>query len=87
MYGKGIVLRVADNELLDLPQRLRSIPIDEVRRRQRLGMEAFAPFSSSAASDQTNLSACRGSTSSTIMLVSSMTVLNLNNVSCPSHFF
>lgn len=38
----SIVLRVTDDQLPGLPQRLRSIPMDEVRRRQRLGMEAFA---------------------------------------------
>jgi hypothetical protein len=38
----AIVLRVPDAELAGLPDRLRAVPLDEVRRRQRLGLEAFA---------------------------------------------
>jgi hypothetical protein len=37
-----IVLRVADAQIPDLPRMLGSFPMDEVRRRQRLGMAAFA---------------------------------------------
>lgn len=36
-----IVLRVPDDAVRDLPHRLRAIPIDELRRRQRLGMQAY----------------------------------------------
>ena len=37
-----IVLRIADHQVAELPLLLRSMPIDEVRRRQRLGLQAFA---------------------------------------------
>ena len=37
-----IVLRVPDDALPGLPDRLRRMPLEEVRRRQRLGMEAYA---------------------------------------------
>jgi hypothetical protein len=38
----AIVLTVADDQIPELPRILRSIPLEEVRRRQRLGMEAYA---------------------------------------------
>jgi hypothetical protein len=38
----AIVLRVPDEQVHDLPAVLRRVPLDEVRRRQRLGLEAFA---------------------------------------------
>jgi len=38
----AIVLRVSEEQLENLPQILRQLPMDEVRRRQRLGMKAFA---------------------------------------------
>lgn len=38
----SIVVRVADEQIADLPRLLRSMPKHEVRRRQRLGMEAYA---------------------------------------------
>ena len=37
----AIVLRVPDYQVHDLPAVLRRVPLDEVRRRQRLGMQAF----------------------------------------------
>jgi len=37
----AIVLRVPDDQVHDLPAVLRRVPLDEVRRRQRLGMQAF----------------------------------------------
>ncbi len=36
-----IVLRVPDDAVADLPHRLRAMPIDELRRRQHLGMQAY----------------------------------------------
>jgi hypothetical protein len=38
----AIVLRVADEQVSELPAILNAIPLYDVRRRQRLGMEAFA---------------------------------------------
>lgn len=38
----SIVVRVADERIGDLPRILRALPIDEVRRRQQLGMQAYA---------------------------------------------
>jgi Exostosin family len=38
----SIVLRIADEQIADLPQILRRMPMDEVRRRQQLGLQAFA---------------------------------------------
>jgi hypothetical protein len=37
-----IVLRISEQQLPELPQLLRRMPLDEVRRRQRLGFHAFA---------------------------------------------
>jgi hypothetical protein len=39
---EAIVLRVADEPIAELPRRLRAIPLDEVRRRQQLGLQAYA---------------------------------------------
>ena len=38
----AIVLRVPDEQVSALPALLEAVPLEEVRRRQRLGMEAFA---------------------------------------------
>lgn len=38
---ESIVLRVPDHQIDQLPEILRRIPIEEVRRRQKLGIEAF----------------------------------------------
>ncbi len=37
----SIVLRVADEQIPELPQLLRALPIEEVRRRQQLGLQAY----------------------------------------------
>ncbi len=37
----AIVLRAPDDDIDDLPQRLRALPIDAVRRRQQLGLLAY----------------------------------------------
>jgi len=37
-----IVLRVPDDEISSLPQRLRAIPLPERRQRQQLGLQAYA---------------------------------------------
>jgi hypothetical protein len=39
---ESIVLKIADDQLPQLPQILRSMPINEVRARQKRGMEAYA---------------------------------------------
>ena len=36
-----IVIRVPDDRLHDLPALLRAMPIEEIRQRQRLGLQAF----------------------------------------------
>jgi glycosyltransferase involved in cell wall biosynthesis len=38
---EAIVLRVADDQIPDLPRILGSVPIEEVRRRQQLGLQAY----------------------------------------------
>lgn len=38
----AIVLRVRDDQVCELPQILRSMPLDEVRRRQQMGIKAYA---------------------------------------------
>ena len=37
----AIVLRVADDEIADLPRRLAAVPLEELRRRQQLGRAAY----------------------------------------------
>jgi hypothetical protein len=37
----AIVLKVPDDAVEDLPRLLRALPIDEVRRRQRQGLQAY----------------------------------------------
>jgi len=38
----SIVLKIADDQLPQLPQILRSMPMDEIRARQKRGMDAYA---------------------------------------------